>query len=58
MTTGLVVGAGLAHGVGARADEKAVWDSEEWDPGRPFLVVGEALRVQPVLMYRDRKSVV
>jgi len=45
------VGAGLAHGVGARADEKTVWDHEEWDPGRPFLVVGEALRVQPVLMY-------
>jgi hypothetical protein len=27
------------------------WAVDEWDPGRPFLLWGEPLRVQPILMY-------
>jgi len=51
LTTGLVAGAGLVANSVLSAGEKALWASDEWDPDRPFLVPGNALRIQPVLMY-------
>jgi len=51
LTTGAIAGVGLASPLMLRADDNAAWALDEWDPGRPFLVTGNALRVQPVLMY-------
>jgi hypothetical protein len=35
----------------AAASQGAAWQPDLWDPERPFVTHGKALRVQPVLMY-------
>lgn len=46
------VAAGAALGAAGRAQAQGFeWAPDMWDPDRPFLVIGKALRVQPVLMY-------
>ncbi|MCC6798366.1 MAG: sugar isomerase [Candidatus Hydrogenedentes bacterium] len=48
----LAVGAaGLIHVALAEA-QPSYFSTAEWDPAKPFLSIGKALRVQPVLMYR------
>jgi len=51
LTAGAIAGAGLASPLILRADEKSAWASDEWDPRRPLVATGKALRVQPILMY-------
>jgi len=47
LTTSGIAGALLGSATPARAGGKTV----EWNPDKPYLVTGEHLRVQPVLMY-------
>jgi L-fucose isomerase-like protein len=44
-----LVGLGLA--AAARAQNRPGWESDLWDPNRPFKNLGHPLTVQPVLMY-------
>jgi len=45
--------AGFAGGIlGVSAGATAAAPSTGWDPDRPLIVTGKALRVQPILMYR------
>ncbi|UCG59293.1 MAG: hypothetical protein JSU70_07235 [Phycisphaerales bacterium] len=45
--------AGIAGGVlGLDTSSTAKQSLVEWDPHKPFLITGKALRIQPVLMYR------
>ena len=37
----------------AGASSAKAWASGRWNPAQPYTKVGKALRVQPVLMYRD-----
>ena len=48
LTTGLIAGVSVSRGSVAWSDDNAAWDSDEWDPTRPLIVPGKALRVQPV----------
>jgi len=51
LSAGMAAAAGLASGSVIFAGEKRSWASDDWDPDRPFVVAGEPLRIQPVLMY-------
>jgi hypothetical protein len=51
MTTGMVAGAGFAAQSAGASEGTARWTPDEWNPDRPFLVVGKPLKVQPILMY-------
>jgi hypothetical protein len=42
---------GLSSNVYAASREGEEWQSDLWDPGRPFIHPGKPLTVQPVLMY-------
>ena len=51
VSAGAIAGVGFATRAAASASD-AKWPADLWDPDRPFLAVGRALRVQPILMYR------
>lgn len=45
--------AGIAGGVLGLSSSSVAWDkTADWDPKRPLINTGKALKVQPVLMYR------
>ena len=56
LTTGTIAGIGLASPFTLGADDDVAWASGGWDPRRPFLVTGKALRVQPILMYSTSRK--
>ena len=51
LTTGALAGIGLTSPSLLFAGTGAGWKANEWDPDKPFVATGKALRVQPILMY-------
>ncbi|MCA9412632.1 MAG: sugar isomerase [Candidatus Omnitrophica bacterium] len=49
LTSGAIATLGMVRAAGAVGSNN--WPSDRWDPDRPFLHPGKALRVQPILMY-------
>lgn len=52
MGASLVAGAAMTLPLATYALTPSEWKPDTWDPKRPFIDIGQALRVQPVLMYR------
>lgn len=52
VTAGIVAGAGLVAPSLFASAAPSEWSTGMWDPDRPFMETGKALRIQPILMYR------
>lgn len=51
VSAGLVAGMGLASAGFGATEDNPLWTPASWDPDRPLEAIGQALRVQPILMY-------
>ncbi len=52
LTTASITGGVLGFGRSSSGQDQV----KEWDPAQPFIVTGQELKVQPVLMYRTAKK--